>query len=136
MGKINLFFFRVSVFLNIVLIVGIAFNANKLQTNSTKAAVKSHDIVLLENPITAGGKWSEILNRTNIRNSGVCGSVTPQLLWNIKISVLQYKPKICFVEGGIYDTGLEIPLMLTYKFYRLVVDTLLSYKIVPVLKST
>ena len=62
------------------------------------------------NSITANGKWGDGLNRLDVKNSGTGGFTTSHFVWTINDQVLQYHPKICFLEGGINDIGVGIPL--------------------------
>lgn len=94
------------------------------------------NIVMFGNSITANGKWGIGINRTDIKNSGTGGFTTSHFVWIIKDQVLKYQPKICFLEGGINDIGVGIPLERIYKNYESLVDTLLNHKIIPVLQST
>lgn len=95
-----------------------------------------YNIVMFGNSITAHGKWSQVLHRNDVKNSGTPGFTTSHFVWIIQQEVLQYHPKICFLEGGINDIGAGIPLARIYRNYQSLVDTLLAHKIEPVLQST
>lgn len=88
------------------------------------------------NSLTANGKWNRDLNRSDIKNSGNRGFTTSHFVTIIQGAVIQYNPKICFIEGGINDIGLGIPLRRTFNNYKSIVDTLLKYQIEPILQST
>ena len=88
------------------------------------------------NSLTAGGKWNKELNRLDIKNSGVGNFTTSNFVWILNKAVIQFKPKICFIEGGINDIGIGIPLKRTFRNYQSIVDTILRHKIEPVLQST
>lgn len=94
------------------------------------------NIVMFGNSITARGNWNALLNRTDVINSGVAGYTTSHFVWIIKESVIDYSPKICFIEGGINDLGVGIPISRTYHNIQVIVNTLKFYKIIPVLQST
>ncbi|MBW8332306.1 MAG: hypothetical protein K0M40_09830 [Prolixibacteraceae bacterium] len=98
--------------------------------------LKSYSIVMFGNSLTAGGKWSNDLNRLDIKNSGTGGFTTSHFVWILKGEVIKYNPKICFIEGGINDIGVGIPSNRTFRNYKSIVDTLLKYQIEPVLQST
>jgi len=134
----NKFIFKISIILNCILIVGILFIGYKLRTKlyDKLASKKSYNIVMFGNSLTAGGKWNYDLNRFDIKNSGTGGFTTSHFVWILKGAVLQYNPKICFIEGGINDIGVGIPLSRTISNYNSIVDTLLKYHIEPVLQST
>lgn len=96
----------------------------------------SYKVIMFGNSLTANGKWSDGTGRSDIKNSGTGGFTTSHFVWIINDKVLQYKPAICFLEGGINDIGVGIPLERTYKNYTSLVDTLLAHKITPVIQST
>jgi len=97
---------------------------------------KSPKIVMFGNSITQGGNWSELLNRNDIKNSGFSGFTTSHFVWIINENVIKAKPKICFLEGGINDIGVGIPLSRTIENYKNLIDTLNVHKIIPVVQST
>lgn len=97
---------------------------------------QQYNIVMFGNSITANGKWDKGLTRQDVKNSGTGGFTTSHFVWIIKDQVLKYQPKICFLEGGINDIGVGIPLERIYKNYESLVDTLIRHKIIPVLQST
>jgi lysophospholipase L1-like esterase len=138
MKKRYLVLLKLSLILNIILIIGIILVIYKYQLKIYDKIV-SHGpckIVMFGNSLTAQGNWNEDLNRLDIKNSGKSGFTTSQFVYILYSSVIQYKPEICFIEGGINDIGTGIPLSRTYKNYESIVDTLIKYKIEPVLQST
>lgn len=86
---------------------------------------------LIEN----GGDWNKLLNRKDVKNSGRGGFTTSHFVWLLKDQVLKYKPEICFLEGGVNDIGVGIPLERIKKNYQSMVDTLLAHHIKPVLNA-
>jgi len=88
------------------------------------------------NSLTAEGKWNSELKRFDIKNSGRSGFTSSHFVWILQDAVLKYKPKICFIEGGINDIGTGIPLSRTYENYETIVDILIQHQIEPVLQST
>jgi lysophospholipase L1-like esterase len=97
---------------------------------------RTYDVVMYGSSITAGCKWNKELFRLKIKNCGTNGYTTSHLIWFLNKKVLKYKPKICFIEGGINDIKTGIPLSLSYKNIESIVDTLIRHKIDPVLQST
>lgn len=97
---------------------------------------QQYKIVMFGNSITANGNWDTGLGRADVKKSGTGGFTTSHFVWIMKDQVLKYQPEICFLEGGINDIGVGIPLERIYKNYESLVDTLLSHKIIPVLQST
>lgn len=96
----------------------------------------SYKVIMFGNSLTANGKWSDGVGRSDVKNSGTPGFTTSHFVWIIKDKVLQYTPTICFLEGGINDIGVGIPLERTYENYTSLVDTLLAHNIIPVIQST
>jgi len=138
MKTIKQIFIKFSIILNDVLINYIILIINKLKAKiyDKVASFRTSNIVMFGNSLTAGGKWNADLNRFDIKNSGTVGFTSSHFVWILDSAVIKYKPKICFIEGGINDIGVGIPLSRTYENYELIVDTLIINKIEPVLQST
>jgi len=136
--KKNKILIRLSIILNIILIIGIFFTAYQFRTKiyDKIASSKTYNVVMFGNSLTAGGDWNKDLKRIDIKNSGTGGFTTSHFVWILNEEVIQYKPKICFIEGGINDIGVGIPLNRTFWNYQSIVDTLLNHQIEPVLQST
>lgn len=117
----------------ILLIVLLVCSNSQYADNTTQ---QSYNIVMFGNSITANGKWDTGLGRADVKNSGTGGFTTSHFVWIIQDQVLTYQPDICFLEGGINDIGVGIPLERIYQNYQSLIDTLLSHKIIPVLQST
>jgi lysophospholipase L1-like esterase len=126
------------IILNGVLIIVILCAGYKFRTNIYEMIEpeKSYNIVMFGNSLTAGGQWDAELNRFDIKNSGTKGFTTSHFVWILNGAVLKYNPKICFIEGGINDIGVGIPLTRTCNNYNSIVDTLLKHRIKPILQST
>ena len=138
MKKINLIF-RFSLMLNVISIIGFVFIGYKLRTEiynkiSSQKSYK-YNIVMLGSSFTAAGNWKKGLNRIDIKNSGISGYTTSQFDWRLKESVIKYNPKICFIQAGINDIEVGIPLNRTFMNYQSIVDRLIKNKIEPVLQS-
>ncbi len=64
--------------------------------------VTSKDIVFVGNSITEGGLWSEIFNNARVKNRGIGGETTTDVL-NRLYQVTDGKPKKVFLMIGIND---------------------------------
>ena len=94
------------------------------------------NIVMYGNSIVAQGKWTELLMRTDVANSGLPGRVTFHFLQEIKPQVLDKKPKVCFVMGGINDITVGVEDSIIRYNYSKIVETLLNNNIKPVVSAT
>lgn len=97
--------------------------------------ISKADIVFLGNSITQGGNWSELLGRERVVNRGIGGDNIPGML-NRLHQVYSLKPKICFVMAGINDLYTDVPVEEVFVRYMRLIDSLRSYKIIPVVQST
>jgi lysophospholipase L1-like esterase len=93
-------------------------------------------IIMFGNSITHHGNWEEVLNRKDIVNWGIPGYTTQQLSWTIKDVLRLYRPKICFIEGGINDFTLGINTERIYQNQMMVMDSLAHNKVFPVYQTT
>ena len=62
------------------------------------------DVVLLGDSITAGGEWEEIAPGARIRNRGIGGDRTDNLLTRLE-HIVKGRPRKLFVQIGINDLG-------------------------------
>ena len=94
-------------------------------------------VVMFGNSITYQGNWEEDLKRKDVLKWGVPGNTTGQLIWNIK-NVLKDYPgtKIWFIEGGINDISLGVPVERIFENQKTVIDSLQHNHIIPVIQST
>lgn len=100
------------------------------------ASQKVHSIIMFGDAFTAAGNWNKDLNRNDIKNNGRPSLTTSQFLWILNNAVIKFKPKICFIEGGLNDIEVGMPLNRTFMNYQSIVDSLLKHDIEPVLQST
>ncbi|NJO70014.1 MAG: G-D-S-L family lipolytic protein [Bacteroidetes bacterium] len=98
---------------------------------------KTKTIVMFGNSITYQGKWQETLGRNDVANCGIPGYTTGQLIWTIK-NVLHDYPgtKIWFIEGGINDITLGVPVKRIFENQKITIDSLKRNNIIPVVQST
>lgn len=92
------------------------------------------NIVMLGNSLTEGGHWDTILQRTDAANRGIGSDVTEGYINRIK-DVIELKPKICFIEGGVNDLARNIPQETIISNLAILIDTLRSENIIPVLNA-
>lgn len=94
------------------------------------------EIVMFGNSLVEGGEnWKGKLSRDDVRSSGKGGFTTSHFVWLLDEQVIKHQPKICFLEGGINDIGVGIPLGRIKQNYQSMVDALLDNNIIPVLQS-
>ncbi|MCE7067856.1 GDSL-type esterase/lipase family protein [Dyadobacter sp. CY326] len=93
-------------------------------------------IVMYGNSITAQGKWTALLDRTDVLNSGLPGMSTYHFLQLLQSHVIDLHPKICFVKGGINDITVGVSQDKMQGFYKAILDKLLAKKIIPVVTLT
>ncbi len=70
--------------------------------------VKTGGILFLGNSITAGGKWVELLDDSNVVNRGIGGDITFGVLKRLD-EISRIKPAKLFMLIGINDIGKDIP---------------------------
>ncbi|SDK56154.1 Lysophospholipase L1 [Pedobacter sp. ok626] len=92
-------------------------------------------VIMFGDSITNGANWKELLQRKDVKTCGFPGFTTSHLVWLIKENVIDLKPEICFLEGGINDIGVGIPLSRTKANYKKLIDGLLDNHIVAVVQS-
>jgi alpha-glucosidase len=106
------------------------------QTDPIAGQRRQYRIIMFGNSlIENGGDWAKRLNQADVRNSGRGGFTTSHFVWLLNDHVIKYKPKICFLEGGINDIGAGIPLERIKQNYQSMIDTLLAHHIRPVLNA-
>lgn len=93
-------------------------------------------IVQFGDSIISNGNWNDLLGRSDVQNSGFGGFTTSHLVWLIKRNVIAYDPEICFIEGGINDISVGIPMERIKANYQGLIDTLMSNDITPIVQST
>jgi alpha-glucosidase len=130
-------YFKWSLILNIILIILIGAISYKLRFKILDkiSSFKNYNIVMFGNSLTAQGKWNAGLNRTDVLNSGTGGFTTSHFVMILNGAVIKHNPKICFIEGGINDIGVGIPLNRTFINYQSLIDTLIAHKIEPIIQS-
>lgn len=90
------------------------------------------NIVMLGTSLTAFANWTELLDRQDIANKGICGDNTEGFLTRLN-SVVNLKPEICFIEGGVNDLNHEVHPDTIIQNLSSIIDTLQAHGIKPVL---
>ena len=140
-------FFYISLFFNLLCIIGITYAFVKIGSPSYIfyliknkgqgiVSIKKHktshlktlpinegQIIMLGNSITAECEWSELLENPNILNRGVIGDGTSDIL-NRLDDVIAMKPKKIFLLIGVNDL-LFLPLSTITENYEKIVNQLL-----------
>jgi lysophospholipase L1-like esterase len=113
------------------------YNGFSSRATGTTQATQDKNIVMFGNSITYQGKWTELLGRSDVVNWGIPGYTTGQLIWTIK-NVLHDYPgtKIWFLEGGINDISLGVPVDRIFENQKIIIDSLKKNHIIPVVQST
>lgn len=93
------------------------------------------DIIMLGNSLTAGANWSELLGRSNVVGRGIPSDVLQGYYARIN-SIIQLKPKIVFILGGLNDIYNWTPVEDIYTDYLRVLSLLKAKNIIPVIQST
>lgn len=123
-----------AVFLILVLLIGYKNREKLLQAYIDRK--DQADIVLFGDSNTKGGNWNVLLDRNDVRNSGFGAFTTSHLCWVIQRNVVGFEPYICFIQGGINDIGVGIPLERIKQNYKSLIDTIMVHDIIPVVQST
>ena len=93
-------------------------------------------VVFWGDSITASGNWNKLLNRNDVLNAGTKGYTTLYLMSGFDDAILKYKPDTCYLMIGINDIRLGVPMSRTKSNYSAIIDSLVKYKITPVIQST
>lgn len=93
------------------------------------------DIVMLGNSLTAGANWGELLGRPNVVGRGIPGDITAGYIVRLN-NIIQLKPKVVFILGGLNDIYSWIPIEEIFSNYIRIINKLKENKITPVIQST
>jgi lysophospholipase L1-like esterase len=78
------------------------------------------DIIFLGNSITAGADWTELLQRSDVKNRGISGDITFGVLERLN-EVTEGKPVKVFILIGINDISRNIPDTVIVRNYALMI---------------
>ncbi|WP_439558287.1 SGNH/GDSL hydrolase family protein [Dyadobacter sp.] len=93
-------------------------------------------IVMYGNSLTAQGKWVELLGRTDVMNNGLPGLCTYHFLQLIDSHVVNLKPEICFLEGGINDITVGVSQDKIQANFQAILEIMIRNNIKPVVTLT
>jgi lysophospholipase L1-like esterase len=120
------------------------FNRQQLQFNDNPFYLEATDfytvysgqknIVMLGNSLTYRISWNELLCRDDIANRGIGSDITAGFINRMNF-VLNVKPKICFIEGGVNDLSQNVSNDIIIKNLNTILDTLLSNNVKPILTT-
>lgn len=79
--------------------------------------------------------WNELLGRTDIANRGIVSDITSGYLHRIDY-VLNLKPAVCFVEGGVNDFYSKFTVDEVFNNLKLVSEKLQANSIIPIFTTT
>lgn len=91
-------------------------------------------IVFLGDSQTSRGNWEHLLGRIDIVNMGVPGDITPAMEHRVT-RVIDLRPQICFVQSGVNDINVGIPVDSTAEALGRIVSRLRAHGIEVVLHT-
>ena len=128
-----------SIALNAFLIIAICIFAYIYRDKIMQrfVAIKGNPtIVMYGNSITAQGKWTALLDRTDVMNNGLPGMSTYHFLQLLPSHVINLHPKICFIKGGINDITVGVSQERMQGYYKAILDQIIENDIIPVVTLT
>lgn len=118
----------VSVIINLCLIY---FIAKRFYYGKVPPVLWDYDIALLGDSHVYRGKWNQLLG-LRVANFGKGGDTIEQIYHRVP-GVINCKPKICFIHGGINDLIKEVPHEKTIAYYKKIIADLRTVGITPVM---
>ena len=135
----RLFLFKLSILLNVCFFIGTCILGYVYRDKAFQKLVHlkgKPTIVMFGNSITAQGKWVELLQRTDVMNSGLAGFCTHHFLDFIEEVVISHQPKVCFVMGGINDITVGVAPEIIQDNYRKILEKIQAHDIIPIVTLT
>ena len=117
-------------------IIWLSFNYRERAIQEWIRYKKKANIVMLGDSHIKNGDWNNLLNRVDVKNSGFTGFTTSHLNFLVMNYVVEYNPKYCFIEAGINDILVGIPLERTKLNYTELINILQENNIQPIIIST
>lgn len=96
---------------------------------------KQADVIMLGNSLTNGGRWNELLGRTNVLEMGIPSDILSGFLARINY-VFKFNPKIVFIMGGLNDIYNWTPVEEIFSLYVKLINKLREKNIIVVIQST
>jgi hypothetical protein len=97
---------------------------------------KTYNVVFFGDSITANANWENLLPASDVHTSGYPGFTTSHLVELMYKAVIKYHPKSCYIMAGVNDIKVGVPMRRTFNNFRVLVDTLRSHHITPIIEST
>lgn len=97
--------------------------------------IQSAKIVFFGNSHTYNANWNELLGRCDVANRGINSDITSGYLHRMEF-VLNLKPTICFVEGGVNDFYSKFTVDEVFNNLKSVSEILKSNNIIPIFTTT
>ena len=94
-----------------------------------------YQVAFIGDSLTQMADWQTLLDRRDIFKYAVNGDITANMKKNVDV-VINKKPNICFIMGGINDIGMKIPVDEVFANIRHMAVKMKSWGIVPVIQST
>lgn len=120
-------FLLLSIVVNLLLIYYIA---KRYYYSKVPPILWHYDVALLGDSHIYRANWNELLG-VRAANFGVGGNTTKQMYDRLP-GVINCRPGICFIEGGINDIQQGMPLDSTVHYLKLIRDRLIESRIKPV----
>lgn len=117
------YLFIISVAINFALTF---FIAKRFYYSKIPPILWKYDIAMLGDSHIYRANWNGLLNK-RVANFGVGGSTVQQMYGRLA-GVINCQPKYCFIECGINDIILGVPIDTTLKYYRAILDRLKGIK--------
>jgi lysophospholipase L1-like esterase len=92
-------------------------------------------IVMLGDSITEGVEWNELLGRGDIANRGISSDITEGFR-NRLSDIIELKPQLCFIMGGINDINRGISIEVIMENIIEITKILKSHNIKIIMQST
>ncbi len=96
---------------------------------------KNADVVMLGNSLVHGANWNELLGRDKVVERGISSDVIEGFINRLDY-IINLKPKVCFVMGGINDIYNWIPVEQIFSDYVFLIKRLKANGINAVIQST
>lgn len=86
------------------------------------------NILFIGDSILAQENWNTLLGRNDIQSMAYGGAMTQQILWSLEEGLLNTKPEIVVLEGGINDLRAGVPMQRVFENYQKIISLLQKNK--------
>lgn len=118
----------ISLALNLYLLY---FIAKRFYYHKVPPVLWSYDIAMLGDSHIERGNWNQLLG-CNVANFGK-GKSTVEQMYHRLPGVINCRPKVCFIHGGINDIQQGIPVDTTLEYFTRIIEGLREAGIRPVI---